>query len=55
MLSCGTLDSLLADPAKLRHAVAFATACGAFTCTRPGAIDAQPTVQEAEELLAKQG
>ena len=37
---------------QLRRAVEFATACGAFTCTRPGAIGAQPTVAEAEALLA---
>jgi fructokinase len=33
--------------------VEFATACGAFTCTKPGAIGAQPTAAEAEALLAE--
>ena len=55
MLMAGGLDSLLADPAKLDRAVRFATACGAFTCTRPGAIDAQPTVAQAEALLQEAG
>ncbi|PSC74999.1 Haloalkane dehalogenase [Micractinium conductrix] len=55
MLLSGGLDSLAADPAKLRRGVEFATACGAFTCTKPGAIGAQPTVAEAEALLAARG
>lgn len=55
MLLSGGLDSLLADPGKLRRGVEFATACGAFTCTKPGAIDAQPTAAEAEALLADKG
>ncbi|GAB4823544.1 hypothetical protein N2152v2_010590 [Parachlorella kessleri] len=52
MLLSGSLDSLLADPTRLRRAVEFATACGAATCTKPGAIGAQPTVAEVEQLLA---
>ncbi|KAL4432540.1 hypothetical protein ABPG77_000477 [Micractinium sp. CCAP 211/92] len=55
MLMCGGLDSLVADHGKLRRGVEFATACGAFTCTKPGAIGAQPTAAEAEALLASQG
>ncbi|EFN55549.1 hypothetical protein CHLNCDRAFT_134013 [Chlorella variabilis] len=55
MLLSGGLDSLVADPGKLRRGVEFATACGAFTCTKPGAIGAQPTVAEAEALLPDQG
>lgn len=51
----GGLDSLVADPDKLKRAVQFATACGAATCLKPGAIDAQPTVQEAEKLLQEAG
>ncbi|KAI7846208.1 hypothetical protein COHA_000278 [Chlorella ohadii] len=55
MLLSGGLDSLVADPGKLRRGVEFATACGAFTCTKPGAIDAQPTAADAEALLADKG
>lgn len=55
MLLSGGLDSLVADPGKLLRGVEFATACGAFTCTKPGAIGAQPTVAEAEALLAARG
>lgn len=40
---------------QLRRGVEFATACGAFTCTKPGAIGAQPTAAEAEALLSAQG
>lgn len=47
----GGLDGLRKDPAKLKAAVEFATACGAFVTTKPGAIDAQPSQQEAEHLL----
>ena len=45
----------LRPPVQLRRGVEFATACGAFTCTKPGAIGAQPTVAEAEALLAEKG
>jgi fructokinase len=55
MLLAGGLDSLVADPDKVHRAVEFATGCGAFTCTKPGAIDAQPTVQQVESLLAEAG
>ena len=55
MLMSGSLDSLVADPTRLRRAVQFATACGAATCTKPGAIGAQPTLQEVEALLAQHG
>lgn len=44
----GTFD-VTAD--QLRRALAFAAACGALTCTRPGAIDAQPTADEVEALV----
>lgn len=40
---------------QLRRGVEFATACGAATCTKPGAIGAQPTAAEAEALLAEKG
>lgn len=39
------------DADKLRKCVEFAAACGAVTTTRPGAIGAQPTREEAEKLL----
>jgi len=55
MLMSGGLQELVADPDKVRRAVQFATACGAVTCMRPGAIDAQPTVSQAEKLLAEAG
>lgn len=47
----GGLEALQADADKLRRAVEFAAACGAFTTTKPGAIGAQPSEQEAEDLL----
>ena len=47
----GGLEALQADADKLRHAVEFAAACGAFTTTKPGAIGAQPSQEEAEQLL----
>ena len=55
MILSGGIDELVADPEKVQRAVQFATACGAATCTKPGAIDAQPTVQEAEALLQAAG
>jgi len=55
LVEAGGVDALRADPARLRGAVLFAAACGAFTCTGPGAIDAQPTVADAEGLLRDQG
>lgn len=53
MLAAGGLDALAADPEKARAAVRYATACGAFTCTGPGAIGPQPTPADAEKLLAE--
>lgn len=55
MLLAGGLRDLVADPDKVRRAVEFATGCGGFTCTKPGAIDSQPTVKEVESLLAREG
>lgn len=54
LLSGGVLE-LVADPEKVHRAVQFATACGAATCTKPGAIGSQPTVKEAEALLQAAG
>jgi fructokinase len=47
------LEALQKDEKKLRKAVEFATACGAFTTTQLGGIDAQPSKEQAEELLSK--
>jgi len=49
----GGLEELQKDGEKLRAAVDFAAACGAFTTTRPGGIDAQPSQEQAESLLKK--
>jgi fructokinase len=53
MLAAGGIESLLVDADVLHRGVQFATACGAATCTRPGAIDAQPTLQDVEALLVE--
>lgn len=57
----GFVHKLLEDPgvaagdaAALKSAVVFATACGAFTTTAAGAIAAQPTLEQAEELISAQ-
>ncbi|EIE20911.1 Ribokinase-like protein [Coccomyxa subellipsoidea C-169] len=51
LVKLGGLGALQADADKLRRAVEFAAACGAFTTTKPGAIGAQPSEQDAENLL----
>jgi hypothetical protein len=48
----GGIDKLAADATQLHEAVVFASACGALTCTKPGAIGAQPTLEECEKLFA---
>lgn len=55
LLQNGGMDDLMTDPDKLRRAVEFATGCGAFTCTNPGAIASQPTVLDVESLLSDYG
>ena len=50
-MQAGGLSAFQHDPEKLRHAVEFAAACGAFTCSKPGAIAAQPTLEEARTLM----
>ncbi|KAK9816807.1 hypothetical protein WJX72_005293 [[Myrmecia] bisecta] len=52
MVQAGGLTALQADADKLRRAVEFASACGGFTTTSPGAIGAQPSQEEADKLLA---
>lgn len=51
MLQAGGLDALMAKPAALKEAAVFASACGALTCTRPGAIEGQPSLEECERLF----
>ena len=51
MLKNGGIERLRSDGELLRRGVEFATACGAATCMRPGAIGSQPTEAEALALL----
>jgi fructokinase len=43
------------SPDIVRSALRYATAVGALTCTRKGAIPALPTEREALEFLVRQG
>lgn len=52
LLEAGSLDALAADATKLKEAIVFASATGALTCTKKGAIDAQPTLDEVKQLYA---
>ncbi|KAM3094710.1 carbohydrate kinase family protein [Phormidesmis sp. 146-35] len=45
----------LSDPEVARQVVAYASAAGALTTTRSGAIDAQPTAAEVDAFLYMQG
>ena len=54
VLADGGVAAVLASPALLRRAVIFAAACGALTCSKPGAIAAQPTADEVEQLARSQ-
>ena len=47
----GGLATFQSNPEKLKSAVEFAAACGGFTCSKPGAIAAQPTLEEAQTLM----
>lgn len=51
LLEAGGLDRLLSDPKALKEAVVFAAATGALTCTKPGAIAAQPSLQQVQALF----
>jgi fructokinase len=51
LLEAGGLDRLLANPRTLKEAVVFAAATGALTCTAPGAIAAQPTLDKVNKLF----
>jgi fructokinase len=46
---------LLTTPKNTNDAVKFAAACGALTTLKPGAIAAQPTLEEVEKLVEEQG
>ena len=47
----GGLDGLKGDEQKLRKAIEFAAATGGYTTTQNGGIAAQPTYQQAMDLL----
>lgn len=51
LLEAGGLDRLLANPRALKEAVVFAAATGALTCTGPGAIAAQPSLDNVDKLF----
>ncbi|KAF5831723.1 Ribokinase-like protein [Dunaliella salina] len=51
LIEAGNLDALAADSTKLKEAIVFASAAGALTCTKKGAIDAQPTLDEVMQLF----
>mmetsp|Transcript_13923 Transcript_13923/g.30063 ORF Transcript_13923/g.30063 Transcript_13923/m.30063 type:complete len:192 (+) Transcript_13923:272-847(+) len=42
LIKAGGLEALSCDPAALKEAVVFASAAGALTTTKPGAIEGQP-------------
>lgn len=51
IVQAGGLSTFQGNPDKLKSAVEFAAACGGFTCSKPGAIAAQPTLEEAQTLM----
>ena len=53
LLQAGGLDGLTGDEQKLRKAIEFAAATGGYTTTQLGGIAAQPTYQQAMDLLSK--
>ncbi|GLC55392.1 hypothetical protein PLESTB_000982400 [Pleodorina starrii] len=50
MVEAGGLDALAANPQLIKEAVVFASAAGASTCTRSGAIEGQPTRELVQDL-----
>lgn len=46
---------LLTTPKFTNEAVRFAAACGALTTLSPGAIAAQPLLEDIESLVAESG
>ena len=51
IVQAGGLSTFQSNPDKLKSAVEFAAACGGFTCSKPGAIAAQPTLEDAQTLM----
>lgn len=51
---CQSRIQQLADPEIANEVVAYASAVGALTTTKPGAIAAQPTAAEVERLLSQE-
>jgi hypothetical protein len=51
----GIKKGLLATAADMRKAVEFASACGALTTLKPGAIAAQPRLDAIQELAKQRG
>jgi fructokinase len=45
------LQQSFADPESVKNVVRYASAVGALTTLKPGAIAAQPTVEEVEAFL----
>lgn len=52
LLDAGGLEGLTSSPGALERAVLMASAAGALTCLRPGAIDSQPTLDQVLRLVA---
>lgn len=52
LVSMAKDTSIFTDEAKLKQALAFSNACGAFCTTKKGAIPALPTTSEAQALLS---
>jgi fructokinase len=50
---CQQGEKILQDPETAKEAIIYASAAGALTTTKPGAIAAQPTAKEVEEFLKK--
>ena len=51
---CRQEESVLSDAKTARDAVVYASAVGALTTTKAGAITAQPTAKEVDEFFNKQ-
>jgi len=50
LLKAGGLEAIASDPRALKEAVVYASAAGALTGTKKGAIEGQPHLKEVEEL-----
>ncbi|AFY75510.1 MAG: carbohydrate kinase [Hydrococcus sp. C42_A2020_068] len=51
---CQQGEQIFQNPEMAKEAVTYASAVGALTTTKPGAIAAQPTAAEVEEFLSQQ-